>query len=79
MIEEALTGARIISLRITPTRVLRAEHFLAIMVQTGRAKDRQRLALFMEQAEIDSAGLETILHRHQLLDRFRQWKLPPNC
>ena len=79
LIEEGLAGARTIALSVTPTRVLRAEHLLAIMVQTGRAKDRQRVALFLEQAEIDVAELEAILSRHNLLDRFRQWTLPPNC
>lgn len=78
LIEDALAGARNITLGTTPTRVLTAEHLLAIMVQTGRSKDRQRVALFLEQAEIDSAGLEAILTKHHLIDRFRQWTHPPN-
>jgi hypothetical protein len=78
LIEEALFSARDVMLAATPTRVLRAEHLAAIMVQTGRAKDRARLAAFLEQAKIDGSELESILLRHDLTGRFDLWTRPPN-
>ena len=40
LLEEALAEARKTIDEATPTRVLRAEHLLAIALQTGREKDR---------------------------------------
>ncbi len=78
LIGEALSAAREVTLGNTPTRVMSAEHLAAIMVQTGRPKDRQRLTAFLEQADIDLGELKTILLRHGLVARFDQWTLPPN-
>lgn len=58
----------------TPTRVMRAEHLIAIALKTGRAKDHARVALLLEEADVDSALLSGILERHQLLDRWNQFK-----
>jgi hypothetical protein len=40
LVEEALDQAREIDYEGVPARVLRAEHLIAISLQTGRAKDR---------------------------------------
>lgn len=77
LVEEALHEARDVMLGETPTRVLRAEHLAAIMLQTGRAKDRQRFQGFMEVANLDPTLFEAILRRHQLEARRQQWNLPP--
>ena len=66
LVEEALAEAREMTYEATPTRVLRAEHLLAIALQTGRAKDRERVRLLREQASLDSAYLATLLDRHGL-------------
>jgi len=58
----------------TPTRVMRPEHLLAIALRTGRAKDRARVALLLEEAEVDASRLTDILERHQLLDQWNQFK-----
>lgn len=74
LLEEALTEARETRYAETVTRVLRPEHLAAIMVQTGRDKDRQRFAAFMEQAELDADYLREALERYQLTERFNTWK-----
>jgi hypothetical protein len=74
LVEEALTEARETRYAGTVTRVLRPEHLVAIMVQTGRAKDRQRFAPFMEEAELDADYLRNVLQRHQLTERFNAWR-----
>ena len=57
-----------------PTRVFRYEHLLAVMVQTGRAKDRARLLQALEARPADEQLLGELLARHALAARFRQWR-----
>jgi hypothetical protein len=46
--------------------VLRVEHLAAIAAQTGRAKDRERVRLFLDEADMDQGLLQAILTRHKL-------------
>ena len=73
LVEEALGEAQDRVYGRTPTRILSLEHLLAICLQTGRAKDRDRVRLFGEQATVDRARLLAILARHGLEERWRQW------
>ncbi len=73
LLEEALRDALETMYEQTPARVLRAEHPVAICVQTGREKDRQRVRVFMEQAQLDADRMTDILKRHQLDAKFRSW------
>jgi hypothetical protein len=66
LLEEALKEARETVYVRTPTRVLRAEHLAAIAVQTGREKDRDRVRLLLEQAQLDREYFAAILARHNL-------------
>jgi hypothetical protein len=75
LVEEALAAATDTVYENTPTRVLRAEHLAAIMLQTGRDKDRQRFATFLAEAKFDRALLEEIVQRHQLETRWKQWTI----
>lgn len=71
--EEALAEAREVAYDGVPTRVLRAEHLLAICLQTGRTKDRARVAVLREQAKLDLAYLADVLNRHQLEEKWKLW------
>ncbi len=73
LLEEALAEARETRYETTPTRVLRAEHLLAIALQTGRDKDRERVRLLREQARLDSKYLNGVLARHKLEEKWNQW------
>jgi hypothetical protein len=66
LLEEALAEARETLYEQTPTRVLRAEHLVAIATQTGREKDHQRVRLLEEQAPLDAKYLTEVLARHRL-------------
>lgn len=55
------------------TRVPDAEHLAAIMVQTGRTKDRIRLDEMRKQASLDEGKLLEILTRYGLRARYDQW------
>lgn len=52
------------------TRVFQYEHLLAIMAETGRPKDRARIALALGSAEPNLDKLKEILRRHKLLDKW---------
>ncbi|MBM4272104.1 MAG: hypothetical protein FJ139_08120 [Deltaproteobacteria bacterium] len=73
LLEEALSEAQEIVYENTPTRVLRAEHLMAICLQTGREKDRDRIRLFREEAKIDAGYLDGVLQRFGLEEKWRQW------
>lgn len=74
LVEEALDQAREIDYERVPARVLRAEHLIAISLQSGRAKDRARVAMLREQASLDLNLLADILKRHQLEEKWKLWK-----
>ena len=73
--EEAVQQAIERRVGLTTTRVMRPEHLIAIALKTGRGKDQMRVALLLEEAEVDTPLLTGILERHQLLDRWKQCKL----
>jgi hypothetical protein len=74
LLEEALVEAQLLPYGELQTRVIRPEHLVAIMVQTGRHKDRQRFSMFMEQATMDAGYLQEVLLKYQLNERFNKWK-----
>jgi hypothetical protein len=55
-------------------RVFTAEHLAAIALQTGRAKDKARLLQFIEAGALDAARFQTIVARHGLVERWRQFQ-----
>ena len=73
LLEEALDNAQTVFYATTPTRVLSVEYLVAICVQTGRAKDRDRVRLFREEAIINDDLLNDILHRHTLEQQWKMW------
>ena len=75
LVAEALAQAEEKSFDGVPARVLRLEHLMAIMVQTNRPKDRQRLAMLAGNAAIDRARLLDILSRHNLLAAWKNLNL----
>lgn len=73
LLVEALTEAREVFYEKTPTLVLRAEYLVAIALQTGRDKDRERVRLLREEAMLDEDYLANVLARHGLEARWNQW------
>ena len=71
LLEEAVAEAKEVRFQRTKTRVMQAEHLLAIMVQTGRLKDHARIEQFMEQDIINPTKLQDILIQHGL---SKQWE-----
>ena len=71
LLEEAVEQANEIRFKRTKTRVMQAEHLVAIMLQTGRLKDFARIHQFVEAGALNDALLFQILARHGLME---QWK-----
>lgn len=72
LLEEAVAQARDITFQRTKTRVMQAEHLVAIMLQTGRLKDHARIAQFVEHEVIDQDRLTDILVRHELIAKWKK-------
>ena len=71
LLVEALNESREVLYERTSTRVARTEHLAAIALQTGRDKDRERVRLLREQAELDRDYLGKLLVRHNLEGRWK--------
>ena len=56
------------------TRVMSAEHLMAIALQTGRAKDHARLVMFIESGIVKMDRLHDILTRHSLIDAWTKFE-----
>ncbi len=72
LVKEALDNAVEMKFDGVPTRVFQYEYLLAIMVETGRAKDKTRINQALESAEPDKAKLNEILKQHGL---FEKWSI----
>jgi len=73
LLEEALEQAVETSVDEVRTRVMTAEHLVAIALQTGRAKDFSRILQFIESGILISGKLDSILSRHGLLAKWEQF------
>jgi hypothetical protein len=73
LLGEALEQAREMEYGSIRTRVLGAEFLVAIMLQTGREKDRQRLELFRRDVPLDLEKLNDLIVRFGLSERWSQW------
>ena len=74
LVEEALSAAREVAYGTAQTRVFRAEHLLAIMLQTYRPKDKARAVQMLGEAPVDREQLTRILDRHGLGERWRDFR-----
>ena len=73
LVAEAVEQAAEIKFKRTRTRVMSAEHLVAIMLQTGRSKDYSRAAKFLDEGVVDVARLNDILSRHGLTEKWREF------
>jgi hypothetical protein len=74
LVAEALSEALDKDIDGLPVRVFTAEHLAAIALQTGRAKDKTRLAQFIEEGALDLQRFQQILTRHGLVERWQQFE-----
>ena len=72
--EEAVDQAISTNVDGVPTRVISAEHLVAIALETGRAKDHSRILQFVEQRAIDRQKLNDIVEQHALSTKWNQFE-----
>jgi hypothetical protein len=58
-----------------PAFVFTAEHLAAIALQTGRAKDKARLLQFIESGVLDMGKFNSVIERHDLLEKWQRFEL----
>jgi hypothetical protein len=73
LVEEALAQAVETELEGMRTWVMTAEHLTTIALQTGRAKDHNRILQFIESGMLNPDKLDSILVRHGLLAKWEQF------
>ncbi|HEV2398439.1 MAG TPA: hypothetical protein VGS27_15965 [Candidatus Sulfotelmatobacter sp.] len=72
--EEAIKRAVSADVDGISTRVMAAEHLVAIALNTGRAKDYGRILQFLEQQAVDQKKLNEVLQRHGLAGEWKAFK-----
>lgn len=71
LVEEALENSREIILYDVKTFILSREYLMAIMLQTGRAKDKERLLKFFEEAEFSKEKFNEIINKFDLIEKYQ--------
>jgi hypothetical protein len=71
---EAVAHAIATTVEGVGTRVMSAEHLVAIALRTGRAKDHARIAQFVEQDAVDRKKLRSVLERHGLTSKWKKFE-----
>ncbi len=72
LVKEALENRAEINIFNEKTYILKAEYLMAIMLQTGRLTDRERLARFFAEAEYDNELFHSIIKRFGLEDIYKK-------
>jgi hypothetical protein len=55
-------------------RVVLSEHLVAIALKVGRFKDLARVEMFLMQKEVDLTALEDVIRRHELSEKWIDFK-----
>ena len=74
LVEEAVRRAKQVPYKDVKTKVLCPEHLAALMLQTGRPKDKMRLTLFLQQAKMNRQAFTKIINRHGLKEKWIQFQ-----
>ena len=72
LVREAVEKAATLKYREAEAKVVTAEYLAAIALQTGRAKDKERVIRLLDEAVIDRAVFDRILGSFDLIGRFKK-------
>ena len=73
LVKEAVNNALNKNYEGVGTYVISPEYLVAIMLQTYRPKDKERLVRFFRDCEINSELLNEIIKKHNLLENFKDF------
>jgi hypothetical protein len=74
LIRAAVENAVSLKYRAVEARVVSAEYLIAISLQTGRPKDRERIVRLLDEAAINHTALARILDNFGLTDKFKEYE-----
>jgi hypothetical protein len=72
LVREAVAAAATLTYRGVNAKVVKAEYLVAIALQTGRAKDRERVVRLLDGEAVDHEALARILGKHDLGEKLRK-------
>lgn len=70
LIEEAVTQAVLANYEGIKIKILKIEYLLAIMIDTNRPKDRERIHQLLDDVSLNQNLLDEILQRHALKEKW---------
>lgn len=73
LVEEAVREASVKEYEGVPVKVVKMEYLFAIMLDTNRPKDRERIGKLLGEVDFDQKVLEAIISRHSLGKRWRRY------
>jgi hypothetical protein len=74
LVKEAVQNSIEVKYGRIKTRILGLEYLIAVMLQTYRPKDRERLVKVFEVAKIDLRLLKKVLKKYGLHDKYDRFK-----
>jgi hypothetical protein len=74
LVREAVADAAILRYRGVEAKVVKAEYLVAIALQTGRAKERERVVRLLDSDAVDRTKLAGILEEFGLTERLKKIK-----
>jgi hypothetical protein len=74
LVAEALANRVPVTLFDEKTFILNAEYLMAIMLQTWRQSDRERLGRFINEYDYDEIKFNDIISRFDLLKKYQDFK-----
>jgi hypothetical protein len=72
LVREAVADAATLTYRGVRAKVVKPEYLAAVALQTGRAKDRERVVRLLESGSIDRAELAQVLVKYGLGERLKK-------
>ena len=73
LLRDACENAKTIDYEGVPVRFFSAEYLIAICLDVGRPKDRQRVGMFQAANAYDKVKLSTILEKYSLQEKWNEW------
>ena len=74
LIEEAVVNAAHLEYKDTAVNVIKQEYLIAIMFQTFRPKDKERITRFLNEGSFNETVLEEILEKYNLKAKYERFR-----
>lgn len=74
LVREAVENSTGVKYGRTKTKVLALEYLIAVMLQTYRAKDRERIIKIFEEAKVNMQSLRKLLKKYKLYEKYNKFR-----